>query len=200
MKSAHRLLTTFAFECSYPLAVFVRNLMGSASEGTNGMQKWHAECVVVLFHSRPQKWIKWHLTPVRPNRALQIRFPTRRIHHRRRSACCPFRHTPHPREPPLPALFLPTHGHGIEALNDCYSPSRVSQVTSTCSTRSAGETTERSCTATTLLILAASDRLPRERKPTRVFLDPSRICPVASLPRSGTHSSRRGKGSGVIRR
>ncbi|KWU43132.1 hypothetical protein RHOSPDRAFT_35272 [Rhodotorula sp. JG-1b] len=32
----------------YLIAVFVRNMMGSASEGTNGMQKWHAEFAFLL--------------------------------------------------------------------------------------------------------------------------------------------------------
>ncbi|TKA52815.1 hypothetical protein B0A53_04511 [Rhodotorula sp. CCFEE 5036] len=32
----------------YLIAVFIRNIMGSASEGTNGMQKWHAEFAFLL--------------------------------------------------------------------------------------------------------------------------------------------------------
>ncbi|GAA5988566.1 hypothetical protein JCM10908_003623 [Rhodotorula pacifica] len=35
----------------YMIAVFVRNIMGSASDGTNGMQKWHAEFAFLLGSS-----------------------------------------------------------------------------------------------------------------------------------------------------
>lgn len=95
-QSAWYIAAQLALAHMYLVAIMARDMMGTASNGTNGIQRWHAEWVlpplcVLYIRTRLGHFTDEGVIP------SQVRLPARVEHYRDGHRLCAVGHAPHPR-------------------------------------------------------------------------------------------------------